>query len=156
MRFSVRLHSYQHWLFTAANLIRIKFTENWYKLNSAWIPTKVNCASNALKIVHKTFTIYPWRESQQIKMRSGWMLCTKQISLLFSQLPLLHKEGRNRISLSATSMCIYKFACFQGAEYTARATRCFAKRLKEHQPTRLEKGVTESIAGHLVAYNWCF
>ena len=44
-----------------------------------------------------------------------------------------------------TSVCVYKFNCSCGISYIGRTTRRLSKRIKEHLPSWLGKGVVKKI-----------
>ena len=49
-------------------------------------------------------------------------------------------------------MCIYRFDCSCGASYLGRKARNLSKRMAEHHPAWLGKGVVKSIRSSIVEH----
>ncbi|CAH8436738.1 unnamed protein product [Schistosoma rodhaini] len=79
---------------------------------------------------------------------------TAKLRIVFSSRPTIRVCVKDKLSLWATSMCIYKFTCSCGARYIGRTKRSLSKRISEHYPAWLLKGeckkITSSIQEHLI------
>ena len=79
------------------------------------------------------------------------------LKLMFNTRPILMQQAKDKLPSSTTSMCVYKFNCSCGVSYIGRTTRRLSKRIKEHLPSWLGKGVVKtinsSILEHLVNNN---
>ncbi|CAH8657305.1 unnamed protein product [Schistosoma guineensis] len=77
-----------------------------------------------------------------------------KLRIIFSSRPTILGCVKDKLSLWATSMCIYKFTCSCGARYIGRTKRSLSKRISEHYPAWLLKGerktITSSIQEHLI------
>ena len=58
----------------------------------------------------------------------------------------------DKLPSSTTSMCIYRFDCSCGASYLGRIARHLSKRIAEHHPAWLGKGVVKSIRSSIVEH----
>lgn len=73
------------------------------------------------------------------------------LRIIFRTSPLIRLEGNDRISSSAMSIFINTFASCCEAEYIRQATRCLAKRIKNHYPNWLMKCVIKLVASSIIA-----
>ena len=74
------------------------------------------------------------------------------LQLQFRTHPIIPQNSKDKLPSSTTSMCIYKFNCSCGSSYIGRTTRQLSKRIKEHNPAWLRKGLTKSIQSSIVQH----
>lgn len=82
--------------------------------------------------------------AQRLRHANSNIFYAANVHIVFLTSSVLRTGGKDRIPLSATSMCLYKFPCSCRAAYIRRTT----KRIKEHYPSWLEKGDNQSIASN--------
>ena len=71
------------------------------------------------------------------------------LQLQFRTHPIIPQNSKDKLPNSTTSMCIYKFNCSCASSCIGRQ---LSKRIKEHSPTWLRKGLTKSIQSSIVQH----
>ena len=75
-----------------------------------------------------------------------------KLCIVFSTFPILVQNTKDKLPSSTTPMCIYRFDCSCGASYLGRTARHLSKRIAEHHPAWLGKGVVKSIRSSIVEH----
>ena len=77
---------------------------------------------------------------------------TAKLCIVFSTFLILVQNTKDKLPSSTTPMCIYRFDCSCGASYLGRTARHLSKRIAEHHPAWLGKGVVKSIRSSIVEH----
>ena len=75
-----------------------------------------------------------------------------KLCIVFSTFSILIQKTKDKLPSSTTPMCIYRFGCSGGASYLGRTARHLSKRIDEHHPARLGKGVMKSVRSSIVEH----
>ena len=80
---------------------------------------------------------------------------TAKLCIVFSNFPILVRNTKDKLLSSTTPppMCAYRFDCFCGKSCLGRTARHLSKRIAEHHPTCLGKGVVNSIGSSIVEHS---